>query len=111
MRTNSGTEQSTNWYTLTNASHTIEIAWKAASTSTSTNGGLDGTLRQTLSSVANSTYRLEEAWLGPASRTSAGISGTEYFNAFESRRQTYIGLVTAGSQLSNPDILTVAHHQ
>ncbi len=95
VRTNSGTEQTTSWYTISNASHAIEIAWQAASTTSGSNGSLslwiDGALKQTRSSVANGTYRLEEARLGVVSGVASGISGTEYFDAFVSTRNTYIG--------------------
>jgi serine protease AprX len=95
VRTNSGTEQATNWYTISNASHAIEVAWQAASTTSGSNGSLslwiDGTLKQTRSSVANGTYRLEEARLGVVGGVTSGISGTEYFDAFTSTRSAYIG--------------------
>jgi hypothetical protein len=95
VRTNSGTEQTTSWYTISNASHAIEVAWQAASTTSGSTGSLslwiDGTLKQTRSSVANGTYRLEEARLGVVGGVTSGISGTEYFDAFVSTRNTYIG--------------------
>jgi hypothetical protein len=95
VRTNSGAEQTTNWYTISNASHAIEVAWQAASTTSGSNGSLslwiDGTLKQTRSNVANGSYRLEEVRLGAVSGVTSGISGTEYFDAFASTRSTYIG--------------------
>jgi hypothetical protein len=94
VRTNSGSYPSTNWYTISNASHAIEIAWLAATTSGGANGSLslwiDGALKQTRSGVANGAYRLEEVRLGAMSVTS-GISGTEYWDAFASTRTTLIG--------------------
>lgn len=94
LRTNSGGTTSTNWYTISNASHAIEINWIAASTSNGTNGSLglwiDGTAKQTLSNISNGNYRLEEVRLG-ASNIPSGVSGTEYFDAFASTRTSYIG--------------------
>jgi len=61
---------------------------------------LDGELKQTVSGIDNDTLRIEKARLGPSSGLDAGTSGTEYFDAFESRRQTYIGPVGAGGSLA-----------
>jgi|WetSurMetagenome_2_1015567.scaffolds.fasta_scaffold436944_2 hypothetical protein len=95
VRSNSGTEQTTSWYTISDAGHAIEIAWQAALTTSSSDGSLslwiDGTLKQTRRNVANGTYRLDEARLGVVSAVTSGISGTEYFDAFVSTRNTYIG--------------------
>ncbi|HLF26312.1 MAG TPA: S8 family serine peptidase [Anaerolineae bacterium] len=95
IRMNSGSYLTTNWYTISNASHAIEIAWQAASSSTAADGSfslwLDGSLKQTRSGIANGTYRLEAIQLGPAGGLASGISGAEYYDAFASTRNTYIG--------------------
>ena len=95
VRTNSGSYTSTSWFTISNARHVIEVAWQAASTSTSTDGSLslwlDGALEQTRSGIANGTYRLEEVRLGPSSGLTSNVSGTEYYDAFVSTRTSYIG--------------------
>lgn len=87
---NSGLNQTTSWYTISNASHAIEIAWQA-SASGSLSLWIDGTLKETRSGVANGNYRLEEIRLGPSSGIASGTTGTEYFDAFVSTRNTYIG--------------------
>ncbi|MBI5566435.1 MAG: S8 family serine peptidase [Chloroflexi bacterium] len=93
-RTNSGSNLATNWYTISDASHAIEIEWQAASTASGTNGALslwiDGTVKQTRSGVANGNYRVEEVRLG-AINVVSGIAGTEYFDGFVSTRNTTIG--------------------
>ncbi len=91
----SGNKQAfTNWYSFNNSSHSFEVSWQAASTSTGTNGTvnlwLDGALKQTLTGLANGSYRLEETRLGPQN-VSSGISGTEFFDAFVSTRTSIIG--------------------
>jgi RHS repeat-associated protein len=48
-------------------------------------------LKQTLASIDNDTLRVEQAQLGPLESLDAGTLGTEYFDAFESRRSIYIG--------------------
>ena len=90
LLTNTGSSQNTNWYTISNASHPLEIAWQASS-SGSLSLWIDGALKETRSGVANSNYRLEEVRLGPSSGISSGTTGTEYFDAFISTRTTYIG--------------------
>ena len=80
---------------LTDAPHTIEIGWQAASTPTGNNGAqrlwLDGTLRQAQTTLANGTTRLEEARLGPQV-IPTGVAGTEYFDAFASTLGSFIGI-------------------
>lgn len=93
-RTNKGSETATAWYPVSNAAHAVEVAWQAATTTRSNDGALslwvDGQLKGTRSGLANSSLRLEEVRLGPQSLVS-GIAGTEYFDAFQSSRSTYIG--------------------
>ena len=91
----SGTStKTTSWYTVTNATHAIEIGWLAASTTSGSNGSLglwiDGALKETVGSVRNGTARIETARLGPQN-IATGISGTEYLDNFSSTRTTYIG--------------------
>lgn len=92
---NNGSTQYTSWYTIANASTTIEVAWQAASTSTGTNGvltlWLNGASKQTLSSLKNGTQRIEDIRLGIPGGLVSGMSGTEYFDGFVSTRTTYIG--------------------
>jgi YD repeat-containing protein len=83
------------WYTISNAEHFVETDWKAATAAGAKNGYLslwiDGALKETKSGVDNDTRRVDEACLGPSSGIASGTSGTEYFDAFESRQSTYIG--------------------
>jgi len=101
IRNDSTVYSNTNWYTISNAWHFIETDWKASSASGANNGYLslwiDDALKQTLSNVDNDTRRVDEARLGPLSGIDSGTSGTEYFDAFVSRRTTYIGPVVAAN--------------
>lgn len=94
FRLNNGKTKTTNWYTISNASHPIELFWLAASSTKSSDGSfslwIDGILKETRSGISNGTYRLEEVRLGPQSLVS-GIAGTEYFDEFKSTRLDYIG--------------------
>jgi hypothetical protein len=86
---------STNWFTIGDASHSIELDWRAATAAGANNGGLtlwvDGVQQVDLTGMDNDTHRIDRARLGPVSGLDTTTSGTYYFDAFESRRQTYIG--------------------
>jgi hypothetical protein len=74
---------------VSGAAHTLELSWQAAASASTRDGALnmwvDGALAQSKSGVANNTHRLEEVRLG-VTNVSAGISGTEYFDDFNSTR-------------------------
>lgn len=86
---------STNWFTISDAPHAIEIDWRASASPAAFNGGLtlwiDGVQRQNLTGVDNDTRRIDRAQLGAVAGIDTGTRGTYYFDSFESRRQTYIG--------------------
>jgi hypothetical protein len=90
IHASSGSYQSTTWYSITNAAHAIEIAWQAAMTG-SLGLWLDGSLKQSMSGVANSGDSLAAVRLGPSNGISAGTVGAEYYDAFLSTHTTYIG--------------------
>ncbi len=85
----------TNWFTITDAPHTIEVDWRAASTAGAINGGvtlwIDGLQQANLTTVDNDTRRIDRVRLGAVAGIDTGTRGTYYFDAFESRRQSYIG--------------------
>lgn len=85
----------TNWFTITDAPHFVELDWRAATATGANNGGLtlwiDGVQQADLVGVDNDTWRIDRARLGALAGMDAGTSGTYYFDAFESRRQTFIG--------------------
>ena len=85
-----GGTTTTNWYTISNAPHSIEIAWQS-STTASASLYTDGTLRQTLTGLNTSAYLLETVRLGPSAGLASGASGTLYFDAFVSKRSSYVG--------------------
>jgi len=85
----------TSWFTITDASHFIELDWRAATGVGANNGGvtlwIDGIQQQDLTGVDNDTWRIDRARLGALSGMDIGTSGSYFFDAFESRRQTFIG--------------------
>ncbi len=92
---NSGTTATTNWYSISNARHAIEVAWQAASTTNGSNGTIslwvDGIQKQAKTGLANGSYRVEDVRLGPSGGAGNGVSGTVYFDSFASNRTSYIG--------------------
>jgi hypothetical protein len=85
----------TNWFTVSDAPHVIELDWRAATAVGANNGGLtlwiDGAQQADLANVDNDTWRIDRIRLGAVAGVDTGTRGTIYFDAFESRRQTYIG--------------------
>jgi Calcineurin-like phosphoesterase/Purple acid Phosphatase, N-terminal domain len=78
----------TPYVTLSDAPHYFEVDW-----------GNDGHLtfwvdevqQSSLNGIVNSSYRLDTVRLGAVYISTTATSGTEYFDAFESRKQSYIG--------------------
>jgi hypothetical protein len=95
QQNDSNATTSTAWFNITNASNVIEIEWWAASAAGANNGGanlwINGNPSGSLTNLDNDTRRIEFVRLGAVSGLNAGSAGTYYLDAFESRRQTYIG--------------------
>ena len=86
----------TPWVTVTDGPHALELNWQAASAAGANNGGLtfwvDGVQQGSFTNIDNDTRRIDYAQLGAVGGVDNGTRGTIYFDAFESRRQSYIGL-------------------
>lgn len=85
----------TNWFTISDAPHFVELDWRASSAVGANNGSLtfwiDGTQRSNLTGIDNDTRRLDRSRLGAVAGIDTGTRGSEYLDAFESRRISYIG--------------------
>ncbi len=83
------------WITISDAPHPIELDWLASTGVGANNGGLtlwiDGVQKASITGIDNDTRRIESIRLGALTGVDVGTRGTYYFDAFESRRQTYIG--------------------
>ena len=55
--------------------------------------GIDGTQQGNITGIDNDTRKVDRVALGAVSGVDTGTRGVEYFDAFESRRTTYIGPV------------------
>ncbi len=83
------------WSPITDAPHFIELDWLAATAVGANDGSLtlwiDSVQQASLTGVDNDTRRVDRARLGALTGIDTGTSGTYFFDAFESRRQNYIG--------------------
>jgi hypothetical protein len=86
---------SSGWFTISDTPHFIELDWRASTAAGANNGGLtlwiDGVQQANVTGIDNDTRRIESVRLGAVSGVDTGTRGTTFFDAFESRRQTYIG--------------------
>lgn len=85
----------TGWIAISDAAHSIEVDWRGATGAGANDGGLtlwiDGAQQGDLTGIDNDTRRVDRVRLGPISSLEGSTGGIYYFDAFESRRQTYIG--------------------
>jgi len=83
------------WFTISDASHAIELDWRASTSLVTPDGSLtfwiDGVQQANITGVNNAARRIDSIRLGVVNGVNTGTRGTYYFDAFESRRQTYIG--------------------
>ena len=88
---------STAWGNISDASHFIELDWWAATSSGANNGGVtlwvDGVQTGSLSGLDNDTRRIDQVRFGAVTGIDSSTSGSYYLDAFESRKQSYIGPV------------------
>jgi len=91
----SGGTLSTAWFAISDAPHVIEVAWQAATAVGANDGSatlwVDGVQAESLTNLDNDTRFIEYVRLGAISGFDLGTLGTIFMDAFESRRQTYIG--------------------
>jgi hypothetical protein len=91
----STTWTSSSWFTISDAPHAVELDWQASTAVGANNGSLsfwlDGVQKASLTGIDNDTRRIDRVELGAVAGIDSGTRGTYYFDAFESRRQSYIG--------------------
>ncbi|MCW5857036.1 MAG: hypothetical protein KIS63_02020 [Caldilineales bacterium] len=101
---------SSSWLAINDAPHAIEFDWRAATSAGANNGGLtlwiDGVQKANLTGIDNDTLRFDQLRLGAVVGVDTGTRGTYYFDAFDSRRQSYIGPIPSdgGSTYENGPI-------
>jgi RHS repeat-associated protein len=86
----------TPWFTITNSPHAIEMAWEASSGLGADDGiftlSIDGEEADQVTGIDSDTLLIDAVKLGVLSPSSAAISGSIYFDAFQSSRVSDIGL-------------------
>ncbi|MHB8891132.1 MAG: multicopper oxidase domain-containing protein [Candidatus Limnocylindrales bacterium] len=87
-----GGTTATSYYTITNASHYIGVAWQSAA-SASASLVTDGTVRRTLTNLNTSANLLDAVRLGPSAGLSNAATGTLHFDGFASTRRTATDLL------------------
>jgi hypothetical protein len=85
----------TPWFTISDSPHAIELDWQASTAVGANNGTLtfwiDGVELSLVTGIDNDTRRMDTTRLGAATGLDAGTVGAVFFDAFDSRRQNYIG--------------------
>jgi hypothetical protein len=85
----------TAWFPVSDAAHFVELDWRAATAPGANDGGvtlwIDGVQKADTIGVDNDTRWIDSIRLGAVSGIDNRTRGTYYMDAFESRRQTYIG--------------------
>ena len=85
----------TNWFTISDAPHRIELDWWAAAMPGANNGGLalwiDNSQQEGLATVDKDTWQIDRVRLGAVAGIDSGTRGTYYFDAFETRSPDFIG--------------------
>jgi chitodextrinase len=83
------------WVNISDTPHFIELDWRAASIAGANDGSLDvwvdGVQIPSVVGIDNDTRRIDTIQIGAVAEIDAGTRGTYYFDAFESRRASYIG--------------------
>ncbi|MDY7092613.1 MAG: hypothetical protein SX243_06540 [Acidobacteriota bacterium] len=92
---NNGSWEKTNWITISDAPHTLEIDYERASGPSTSDGSIslwvDGVLQDTVTALTNGDHAVSYALFGAPDGIDSGTSGVLYLDHFESRRITYIG--------------------
>ncbi|NUM45739.1 MAG: hypothetical protein HUU38_13635 [Anaerolineales bacterium] len=88
-------------YPITDAPHAIEIYWQAASVPGANDGiiqlWIDGEAKYLQTALDNDTFHIDLARLGVVRNPDIETVGSHCLDAFESRRSTYIGLISGST--------------
>ncbi|MCC6454730.1 MAG: prolyl oligopeptidase family serine peptidase [Caldilineaceae bacterium] len=88
------------WFALSDAPHSLELDWQAATAPGANDGSLTFWLndvqRSQLTGIDNDTRQVDRVRWGAIGGVDSGTRGTYFFDAFESRRATYIGPAAGG---------------
>lgn len=97
IRNDSNSWTSSTWIDMSGGLQVVELSWTAASTVGANNGSLalwvDEVQLANLTRIDNDTRRIDQVRLGAVAEIDTGTRGILYFDAFVSKRQSYIGPV------------------
>jgi FtsP/CotA-like multicopper oxidase with cupredoxin domain len=88
--TDAGGTTTSGWVNITDSWTSVEVAWQSANPATF-RLYVNGILRQSITGLDTSAFKLETVWLGPSGNLGNNVSGTMYFDDFVSKRTQYIG--------------------
>jgi hypothetical protein len=95
VRDDAGIWTTTTFFTISDASHFLEVDWRGATAAGANNGGVtfwvDGVQQGNITGIDNDMSRINFVRLGAVSGIEASTVGTYYIDAFESRRTSFIG--------------------
>ncbi|MBL8056727.1 MAG: LamG domain-containing protein [Anaerolineales bacterium] len=98
------------WLTIADTGQAVELDWRAASAAGANNGGLtvwiNGAQQAELTGLDNDTRRLDRVRLGIVAGVDTRTRGVCYFDAYETRRLTYIGLAAPAGTATAPATAT-----
>ena len=111
LRNDGGAWTASSWYAITDAPHTLEFDWRAATALGANNGGLtlwiDGTQKSAITGIDNDTLRIDRIRLGAIAGLDVGTQGSYYFDGFKSTRQNYIGPTIAAASVESSDTAAI----
>jgi serine protease len=101
LRNDASTWKNSAWYNISDAPHSLELDWRAATGAGANNGSLtfwiDGVQKGTVTGVDNDSHRIDRIRLGAINGLDSGTRGSYFFDAFKSTRSSYIGPVAQGA--------------
>jgi hypothetical protein len=90
LRNDGSTWTNTAWFTMSDATHLLQLNWRAATAPGANNGRLafriDTILKSNLVGIDNDTRRIDRVRLGAVSGIDNGTRGTYFFDAFQANR-------------------------
>ncbi len=97
------------WIPITDETHAIEVQWQAATEPNANNGEtklwIDGNQKYQLSGIDNDEKSIDYIQMGVLSPTTSTITGTVFFDDFDSNNTAYIGLNSNIQAPENPGVI------
>lgn len=99
LRNDATTWTNSAWFPISDASHLLQLTWRAATAAGANNGRLafriDNILKANLTGVDNDTRRIDRVRLGAVAGIDSGTRGSYFFDAFQANRLVTTASATA----------------